>query len=216
MNEPNNPTETMPVKPAPSAAAPAAAMDSQWSGARHRKGVWRLVAATVGMFAFAFALVPLYDVICQVTGLNGKTGGQYTYTAAEAAVDESREVQVRFMTGTNAGMVWEFRSMKGGMKVHPGAVNEAMFYARNPSGRTIVGRAIPSVAPSRAAEYFHKTECFCFDNQILGPGEEIEMPVRFIVDRDVPATVQSISLSYTLFDVTEIVGFNENETPPRG
>lgn len=183
--------------------------DATTPGRDNRRGVWRLVAGVVGMFGFAFALVPLYNALCEVTGLNGKTGGQYTYTAAEAVVDETREVQVRFLVSNNAGMAWEFRPMNGALRVHPGAVNTAMFYARNPSGHTTVGRAVPSVAPSRAAEYFHKTECFCFDNQQLGPGEDIEMPVRFIVDRDLPASVKSISLSYTLFDVTEFVGVNE-------
>jgi cytochrome c oxidase assembly protein subunit 11 len=174
--------------------------------------VLRLLVGVGAMFAFAFALVPLYDAICEVTGLNGKTGGPYTYQAAEPAVDRERDVRIRFLANNSANMVWEFRPTNGALDINPGAVNTAVFYARNPSDHTIVGQAIPSVAPARAAEFFHKTECFCFENQVLGPGEEIEMPVRFIVDRDLPGTVKSISLSYTLYDVTERVGVPADRT----
>lgn len=196
-------------------------LDSEQNGqGRATRGVVRLVIGVAGMFGFAFALVPLYDALCDLTGLNGKTGGQYEYVAAEASVDLARDVKIRFMATNNQGMAWEFRPVAGAQGIHPGAVNTAMFYARNPTNRTIVGQAIPSVAPARAAEFFHKTECFCFENQVLGPGEAIEMPVRFIVDRELPDSVQSITLSYTMFDVTDRVSLRpavtKEQSPKKG
>lgn len=171
-----------------------------------RGTVIRLVAGVAGMFLFAFALVPLYDVICEVTGLNGKTGGAYEYVAADLEQDESREVQIRFVTNINAGMPWGFGADQGGMRVSPGGVNEATFFAHNPTDRIMVAQTIPSVVPGRAAAFFHKTQCFCFDQQVLMPGESVQMPVRFIVDRNMPDTVVSITLSYTMYDITEQAG----------
>lgn len=168
-----------------------------------RGTVFKLLAGVAGMFLFAFALVPLYDVICDVTGLNGKTGGAYEYSAADLEQDESREVQIRFVTNINAGMPWGFGADQGGMRVTPGGVNEAMFFAHNPTDRIMVAQTIPSVVPGRAAAFFHKTQCFCFDQQVLMPGESVKMPVRFIVDRNMPDSVASITLSYTMYDITE-------------
>lgn len=165
--------------------------------------VGKLVAGTVGMFGFAFALVPLYDVFCEVTGLNGKTGDAYEYVEADLEADRSRLVQIRFVTNANGGMPWEFGPDTGGMRVNPGGINEATFHATNTTKRRMVAQAIPSVAPGRAAAFFHKTQCFCFDQQVLEPGESIEMPVRFIVDRDLPRSVGTITLSYTMFDITD-------------
>lgn len=168
------------------------------------------------MFGFGFALVPLYGLLCDITGLGGKTGGAYTYDPASVAPDRSRLVQVKFLTNTNAGMPWEFRSEKGGVRVHPGELTEVMFYARNPTDKVMVGQAIPSIVPIRAVDYFHKTECFCFSQQVLQPGEEIEMPMRFIVAPELQRNVKSISLSYTLFDVTEMAHNTVNQQSVSG
>lgn len=173
---------------------------------RQRRSVTKLVFIVVGMFGFGWALVPLYDVLCDITGLGGKTGGAYVYDPAEEKVDRSRLVKVNFITNTNGGMPWKFWSDKGGMRVHPGTLSEATFYVRNTTDRVMVGQAVPSVVPTTAVDYFHKTECFCFDSQVLKPGEEMEMPMRFIVDADLPDNVQSISLSYALFDITALAG----------
>ncbi len=170
------------------------------------KTVWQLAAATVGMFAFAFALVPLYDLFCDLTGLNGKTNDSaYTYDPAMVRADTSRLVKVNFITNTNGGMPWDFRSEKGGVRVHPGDPKTVNFYVTNTTDRVMVGQAVPSVVPGRAAAFFHKTECFCFEQQILQPGETMEMPMRFIVGPELPKNVESISLSYALFDVTDSV-----------
>lgn len=168
--------------------------------------VLRSLGLVVGMFAFAFALVPLYDVLCDLTGLGGRTGGQYVFDEATAEPDKSRLIQVNFVTNTNDGMTWEFRPVTRAVRVYPGEVKEVEFYVKNTSSHTMVGQAIPSLAPMRAADFFHKTECFCFEQQQLAPGEEMLMPMRFIVGKELPRTVQSMALSYTLFDVTEAVG----------
>ena len=169
-----------------------------------RSTVLKLTLIVVGMFGFGFALVPLYDVFCDLTGLGGKTGGVYTYDPANASTDESRLVRVNFMTNTNDGMPWQFWSEKGGVRVHPGELREVIFYVKNTTDRAMVGHAVPSVVPVTAAEHFHKTECFCFRNQALDPGETLAMPMRFIVGTELPRQVESISLSYSLFDVTEL------------
>ncbi|MWV10917.1 cytochrome c oxidase assembly protein [Pseudomonas sp. R-28-1W-6] len=164
-----------------------------------RRLIVRLLAVVVGMFAFGFALVPIYDVMCQAFGINGKTAGAYQ---GGQVVDEQRQVRVQFLATNAADMVWEFRAKADDLVVHPGASNEMLFVAYNPTDKPMTAQAVPSVAPSKAAAFFHKTECFCFTQQVLQPGERIEMPVRFIVDRDLPADVKHLTLAYTLFDIT--------------
>jgi cytochrome c oxidase assembly protein subunit 11 len=166
--------------------------------------VTKLVAVTVVMFAFVFVvMVPLYNVLCQALGINGKTSGE-AYTSVQASVDESRLVTVQFVATNNAGMPWEFGPTVAVMKVHPGAVNDTLFHARNTLAKDMVAQAIPSISPSRAVEYFHKTECFCFNQQPLAAGAAAELPLQYIVDRDLPADIHTITLSYTIFDVTDM------------
>ncbi|MDE0950050.1 MAG: cytochrome c oxidase assembly protein [Halioglobus sp.] len=165
----------------------------------------KLVAVAVFMFAFVFVvMVPLYNVLCDVLGINGKTSGE-AYTAVEVQVDESRTVSIQFIATNNDGMPWDFAPTRTMMKVHPGAVNDTVFFARNPMPNAMVGQAIPSISPGRAAEYFHKTECFCFNQQPLDGGAEAELPLQFIVDQDLPRDIGTITLSYTIFDVTDMV-----------
>lgn len=171
-----------------------------------KQTVRKLGLIVLGMCGFVVALVPLYDLFCEITGLNGKTGGPYVFEEASAQPDTSRLVRVNFLTNTNQGMIWEFGSGKGSVRVHPGEPKTVSFFVKNPTSRPMIGQAIPSLVPVAATQYFHKTECFCFEQQLLQPGEEMEMPMRFIVDRDLPKNVQSISLSYALFDVTERIG----------
>lgn len=164
----------------------------------------KLVAVAVLMFAFVFVvMVPLYNVLCDALGINGKTSGE-AYTAVPAGVDESRLVSIQFVATNNEGMPWEFGPSVSVMKVHPGAVNDTLFHARNPLAKDMVAQAIPSVSPARAAEYFHKTECFCFNQQPLAAGASAEMPLQYIIDRDLPADIKTITLSYTIFDVTDM------------
>lgn len=177
-------------------------MNEQASINATRRTVKRAALVVFGMFFFGFALVPIYDVFCEVTGLNGKTNSDAFVPAAEL-VDSSRTVTVQFIATNNEGMPWEFRPDVFSVKVHPGEQVNTTFFARNPRGQRMVAQAVPSVSPGRAASYFLKTECFCFNRQELEPGQAIDMPLSFIVDRDVPANVNTITLSYTLFDVTD-------------
>ncbi len=168
--------------------------------------VVKLAAVAVGMFAFVFVvMVPLYDVLCDALGINGKTSGE-AYTSVQASVDESRTITVQFVATNNEGMPWDFGPSVTAMKVHPGAVNDTVFHARNPLPEAMVAQAVPSVSPARAAEYFHKTECFCFNHQPLDGNTATEMPLQFIIDQDLPRDIRTITLSYTIFDVTEMVG----------
>jgi cytochrome c oxidase assembly protein subunit 11 len=166
----------------------------------NRRLVQRLLVVVVAMFGFGFALVPIYEVMCQALGINGKTADS-AYQGVQA-VDQARTVRVQFLATNAADMIWEFRAKHDELVVHPGAVNEMLFVASNPSNKPMTAQAVPSIAPSVAAAYFHKTECFCFTQQVLQPGQRIEMPVRFIVDRDLPEEVHHLTLAYTLFDIT--------------
>lgn len=163
----------------------------------------KLCALAVVMFVFAiWVLPPLYDAFCEITGLNGKTGGRYEAVDVRGA-DTSRTITVQFLAVNNEGMPWQFQPMVRSIKVHPGEQNRVDYLAVNPTGEDMIGQAIPSLVPFKAANYFHKTECFCFEQQPLKAGEKAEMPMLFIVDRDIPPEVHTITLSYTLFDVTE-------------
>ncbi|NQX87186.1 MAG: cytochrome c oxidase assembly protein [Halioglobus sp.] len=168
--------------------------------------VAKLVTVAVAMFAFVFVvMVPLYDVLCDALGINGKTAGQ-AYTSVPVMVDESREVKIQFIATNNEGMPWEFAPRRSVMRVHPGAVNETVYLARNPLPDAMVAQAIPSVSPARAASYLHKTECFCFNRQPLEGHSSAELPLQFIVDQDLPQDIKTITLAYTIFDVTETSG----------
>ena len=167
--------------------------------------VAKLGAVAAAMFAFVFVvMVPLYDVLCDALGINGKTSSE-AYTSVVAQVDESRSVKVQFIATNNDGMPWAFSPDVTEMVVHPGAANDMVFFAANPTASSMIAQAIPSVSPARAAEYFHKTECFCFEQQPLDGNSEAEMPLQFIVDQDLPADIKTITLSYTLFDVTALM-----------
>ena len=167
---------------------------------RQRKHTALLLLLATGMFGFAFALVPLYNLFCEITGLNGKTSGQVAYSESSSQPLE-REVTVEFLAHVGRGMPWEFRPMQKRLRVRLGEVNEARYYARNFASQTVTGQAVPSVTPGLASRYLHKIECFCFTQQTLGAGEEMEMPVQFYMADDLPAEVNTLTLSYTLFPV---------------
>lgn len=166
--------------------------------ADNNKIIRNLLFAVVGMFGFGFALVPLYDVFCDITGLNGKTDGQYV-SDAPIQVDTSREIKVEFLANLNAEMPWEFEPLTRSVRVHPGEASRIEYVARNKTDRDIIGQAIPSVSPGIAAAHFQKTECFCFTEQVLKAGEEKIMPVVFMIDPSVNEDVHEVTLSYTFF-----------------
>ncbi len=167
---------------------------------KNRKLVRNLLLGSVMMFGFGFALVPLYDVFCEITGLNGKVTSRGPDKALQ--VDRSRTVTLQLIAVNNEAMPWGFNPVTEQIAIHPGLTGQTAFVARNPTARTMIGQAIPSVAPSEAASYLHKINCFCFESQSLSGGEEREMPLLFVIDPDLPAHISTITLSYTLFDIT--------------
>ncbi|HAD09065.1 MAG TPA: cytochrome c oxidase assembly protein [Porticoccaceae bacterium] len=178
-----------------------------------RKTAIKLLFTVVLMFLFAvFVMPPLYDVFCEIAGIGGKTEGQYE-ESEDQIVDSERVVRVQFVATNNGAMPWEFSPTEYQVKVNPGASTAVEFYARNPTRRDMVAQAIPNVAPANAAPYFHKTECFCFNQQELKAGEEANMGLVFIVDPELPANVNTITLSYTLFDITNREG-EDNQSEP--
>ena len=172
---------------------------------RNGRSFVRIAIVAVAMFGFGYLLVPLYDVFCEITGLNGKTGRiDDTEIAARYQPDLSRTVTVQFVANNNLGMPWEFAPTVASMQVHPGKLYTTSFTARNPTTYKMIGQAVPSVAPGKASRYFNKTECFCFNEQPLAAGETKDMPLRFIVDPNLPGDVTTLTLAYTVFDVTQV------------
>lgn len=164
----------------------------------NRLVIRKLLFMVVVMFSFGYALVPLYDVFCDVTGLNGKTGDRVNLIN-KPVVDVNRKVRVTFLASLNASMPWKFKPQKSFVDVHPGETTTIYYIASNTTTKTMTGQAVPSVAPGLAAAYFQKTECFCFTEQALKPGEEKIMPVTFIVDSQLPQHMNELILSYTFF-----------------
>lgn len=154
------------------------------------------------MFGFGFALVPLYDVFCDLTGLNGKVSTEAA-GADPYRADLSREVALEFVTSVNGTMPLKFRVEQSKMKVHPGEYYTVNFYAENLSDKPLIGQAIPSVAPGLAAPSLKKTQCFCFTEQTFEPHKERKMPVRFVIDPGLSSDVVDMTLSYTFFDITD-------------
>ena len=173
----------------------------------NKRLVKRLVLAVVLMFGFAFALVPLYNVLCDLTGLNGRTSGEAS--VASTTVDAEREVTVQFVTSIKPDMPWQFGPQVRSIKVHPGQIQQVNFFAENKSPINITGQAIPSVTPGKAAAYFKKTVCFCFNEQVLAAGERVDMPLIFYIDPALPEKVSTITLSYTLFNISDQITANE-------
>jgi len=162
----------------------------------------KLTGVAVGMFVFGYALVPLYDVICDVTGLNGKTGRAEAMVSNK--VDRDRWVTVVFTGNSMGGLPWQFQSLQKSMRVRPGEVAVAYYEARNTADETITGQAVPSVAPNKAAAHFKKIECFCFSQQQLKAGERKKMPVQFVVSTDLPKEVGTVTLSYAFFNADQV------------
>lgn len=163
--------------------------------------VRRLVLVAVLMFGFGFLLAPLYDVFCRVTGLNGKI----TNIGAPSqivAVDAGRQVRVQFLAINNEGMPWRFQPEQAQLLLHPGEQQLTHYIAVNPTPREMVARAVPSVAPAEAAQYLHKINCFCFESQTLAAAASQRMPLVLMIDPQLPAHIDTVTLSYTLFDIS--------------
>ncbi len=167
-----------------------------------KKTIRTLCFAVLGMFTFSFALVPLYNVFCEVTGLNGKIELRAT-NDTNIEIDNGRDVSIQFVSHNNEEMPWTFEPSEDNIKIKTGKYHTATFYVKNPTNRTMIAQAIPSVAPSNAASHLKKLECFCFEQQELAPGEDALLPVRLIFDDKLPSSINSVVLSYTIFDVTD-------------
>jgi cytochrome c oxidase assembly protein subunit 11 len=169
----------------------------------HRALVLKLGLMTLGSFAFGFALVPLYDVFCSVTGIGSRTALRTPDTVVSAP-DETRSVAVEFVANQATSGSFEFRPALAEMRVHPGQLYETTFFARNLTGRETVAQAVPSIAPQRASGYFRKTECFCFVPQRFAKDEGRDMAVRFSIDPKLPVDVDRITLAYSFYGRSQL------------
>lgn len=189
---------------------------------RHAALVKKLLLLVAGAFVFAFALVPLYNVLCEATGFNGKTSGRKggfaagglasDAQAAPSRIDRSRLVTVEFTGTVMPGLPWEMRPLTTSLELHPGEMQQVRYLVRNTSDRPVTGQAVPSVTPGQAAQHFEKIECFCFNQQALAPGESREMPLVFVVRPDMDRDVRHITLSYAFFSID---GQRQTLTAPR-
>jgi cytochrome c oxidase assembly protein subunit 11 len=167
----------------------------------HRATYRKIALVAAGSFVFAFSMVPLYRVACEkVFGIKLAEGAATVVAdPAKVPADASRTVLVQFDGTVNSKLPWEFKPLQLSLRVVPGKQYEAQYVARNTATHATVGKAAPSLAPNRASQWFNKTECFCFTEQQLGPGEQRTMPVRFVVDPALPADVGTVTLSYTFY-----------------
>ncbi len=169
------------------------------------KMVGKLGVITLGMFAFGYALVPMYKAICEATGINvlaigeRQVPGNAAQTPANTQVDASRTITVEF--DVNVRGPWHFKPEVRSLQVHPGQLTTVMYEFQNVQDRTMAAQAIPSYAPKQAMAHFNKLECFCFTQYTLAPGEKKAWPVAFVIDPKLPKDVTTITLSYTFFEV---------------
>jgi cytochrome c oxidase assembly protein subunit 11 len=167
---------------------------------KRKRTSWMLGGMGVGMFAFGFALVPLYNLVCSISGINGiATGGQKAEVVM-LGVDTSRLVTVEFDSTLNENLPWKIERPPQKLKVHPGELHNISYVATNMSDQTIEVQAIPGITPWQATEFFNKTQCFCFDRQTLKPGERREMNLQFMVNTELPERYKTITLSYTFMN----------------
>lgn len=160
-----------------------------------------LAGTVIFMFGFGYALVPIYNVMCKTFGINGKPTN--ASMAIDDTVDYSRTVTVQFLATRNNYLPWKFQPLVKHVKVHPGENKKVAFYAENETDSNMIVQAIPSVTPGLAAKHLKKTECFCFTKQMMKSKQGMEWPLLFHLDRDLPKKIKTVTLSYTLFDITK-------------
>ncbi len=170
-----------------------------------RKTVIVLLVIVGFMFSFSFAMAPLYNALCRATGFSGKLFLIPYIAKNNTAVDLSRSVTVQFVATNNANLPWDFHPQKTSIEIHPEENKQVMFFVRNNTKKTMTVQAIPSITPWQAVKHLHKIECFCFTQQTLDGGQELNMPVVFRIDKELPSDIRVITLAYTLFDVTQSV-----------
>ncbi len=180
-------------------AEPTDAGTQQQQNRRLTRNLWWFV---LGAFAFGWALVPLYDVLCAVTGF-GSTKQLLTAAPASSKVDLSRLVTVEFISSMPTVGSWDFGPEQGEIQVHPGQLYEATFRARNLVAQAVTAQAVPSISPNVATQYFRKTDCFCFMPQHFAANQERELIVRFFVDPALPRNIDRVTLAYAMFDMPQ-------------
>ncbi len=158
----------------------------------------KLVVAAVAMFGFGFLLVPFYQAICEVAGLNSVVQRE---EVTNTQVDASRFMTIEFDANARNGLPWTFTPLERSVRIHPGQLAQVTYEVRNDAAVPVTLQAIPSYGPQRAAQYFKKLDCFCFKQQVLQPGEVRQMPVVFVIDPSAPVDLSTVTLSYTLFEV---------------
>jgi cytochrome c oxidase assembly protein subunit 11 len=160
----------------------------------------KLAFVAIGMFGFGFALIPVYKQICELTGVNVLASqDEQGSIPINSQIDKSRLITIEFDANTTGP--WRFRPIVGSIKVHPGEMAQMVYEVVNTQPRKTDAQAIPSYAPQQATPFFKKVECFCFKQQTLGPNEARQMPVVFFVDPGLPKNVDTITLSYTFFEI---------------
>ncbi len=169
----------------------------------HKTLTLKLIGMAVGMFAFGFLLVPLYDIFCDITGIGGKFDNKAAIVEVQTPTDD-RVITVEFVASLNEYAPWEFRPSTTSMEVQPGEMYDTTFYARNLTDRAITGQAVPSIAPGQAVKYFKKTECFCFTAQQFAAQESKDMSLQFVVDPNLPQHIDRLTLSYTFFVAKQV------------
>lgn len=170
----------------------------------NRRLTVKLLVVVVAMFGFGYALVPLYRVLCDITGLGGRLSQQPApVAAANAEIDDSRLVTVEFLATVNSNAGWVFKPKTAKMQVHPGELYTTTYYAENLLDRELLGQASYNVAPSRAARHFAKPDCFCYSQQVFEPREGRDMNVTFFISPSLPKEVEVVTLSYTFYDISE-------------
>jgi cytochrome c oxidase assembly protein subunit 11 len=175
------------------------------SRADNVKMVGKLAVVALGMFAFGYALVPIYKAICEITGINvlalgdREVPGATSRAPGNSQVDLTRTVTIEF--DANARGPWYFKPAQSSIQVHPGELTTVMYEFQNTQDRRMSAQAIPSYAPRNAMAHFNKVECFCFNQYTLEPGEKKQWPVAFVIDPKLPKDVGTITLSYTFFEV---------------
>src|SRR5258708_19991965 len=170
----------------------------------NRRLMKKLLVVAAVMFGFGFALVPFYEKICEVTGIRNVFQPD-AVAAQNTQVDTTREISVEFDANTQR-LPWTFKPLQPSVSVHPAEATQVVYEVRNTLERSVTGQAVPSYGPQQAALYFRKMECFCFQQQTLGPGEVREMPVVFVIDPKLPLELNRVPLSYSFFEVNEAGG----------
>jgi len=172
---------------------------------QHRNMRLALKLGLVALFftGFGFAMVPIYDVFCELTGLNGKTNAVAAVVNKNTQIDFSRSVKVEFLSQSMPGVALSFKPEQFSIKVHPGEISRINYVITNTTNKEFVGQAVPSITPAAAAQYFEKLACFCFEQQTFKPGETRTMPVVFVINPEMSRDLGTVTLSYAFFEAVK-------------